>query len=473
MALEWIRRALSSKIFPYLTAAVMLLCYYTGGDLIALYFLTAATILMLLLLDDLTPFVNSLLFLIVVVSYKNSPSPFAGNSDYYFRPAVLGQLIAMLSLTVIACIYRLATTFAKRKFKPTPVFYTLCALSAAFLLNGLFGSGYRAMDFMYGLAMCFVYLVIFMLLKDNLKPGKDAYEYIAHCFVALSILLVSELALTYLTNPNVLVDGHIDRYYIAFGWGVYNTMGLLLLLSIPSVIYLATLYKRGYLLFIYSLALVCACCLSMSRQAILGAVIVYPICLVMLFMRSKQRLVNGVILGAAALAAMIVAIIFREFLIDTVKNLLHNIFDDVGNLDGGGRMVLYIAALKDFAKSPVFGEGFFSPLLISNFSGNVTGMDFDLHFYHNTVLQMMGACGLVGLICYTVHRVITVLCFCNNVTHERSYIAVSILVILLLSLLDVYMFDVLPTLIYSFLLAVLVASDKKPERKPKIVTITV
>ena len=80
---------------------------------------------------------------------------------------------------------------------------------------------------------------------------------------------------------------------------------------------------------------------------------------------------------------------------------------------------------------------------------------------HNTVLELMAACGIVGLAVYLVHRVQTVISFFKNITMERSFIALTILPILILSLLDVHIFVIFPTLIYSGLLAVLIKSQNK------------
>ena len=439
----------------------MLLCYFTGGDIFAIYYLALSAVLMFVLLDDLTPAINVFLFMAVVVSYKNSPSYTAGNSDYYFRPAILSQIIVLVSLIVIACIYRLVKTCVNKKFKPTAVFYSLCALSAAFLLNGAFSKDYNIMNLPYGLLQCVLYLGIFSVFQNNLKPRKETFKYLANCFVALSILLLAELVSKYF-DPQVFSGWQIDRDYITFGWGVRNTMGMMLLLCVPSVMYLASLYKRGYLLFCYSFVILAGCLLSMSRQTILGAVIIYPICLYMLFRHSKYRAVNAALLAVAAVAVLAVIIIFRDLVSDIIKSAYEGMFLN-GELDGSGRIELYIFAAMDFSKAPLFGAGFFNETMLNYMDTTVSGLGINLHFYHNTILQMMASCGIVGLVCYTVHRAVTVMCLCRGINRYKSYIAVTILVILLLSLLDIHMLDIFPTFIYSYLLAMLAATGPKPQ----------
>ena len=102
--IDIVKNVLSSKFFPFATAALFLLCYYTALDLLAIYYLAIVAILILLLLEDITPLIPQLLFINLVVSLKNAPS--LGTTDFYMRPEVLAQAGAMFALAVCALIYR-------------------------------------------------------------------------------------------------------------------------------------------------------------------------------------------------------------------------------------------------------------------------------------------------------------------------------------------------------------------------------
>jgi hypothetical protein len=80
--------------------------------------------------------------------------------------------------------------------------------------------------------------------------------------------------------------------------------------------------------------------------------------------------------------------------------------------------------------------------------------------YHDTLLQFLGACGAVGLFAYGVHRSQTVISYVKNITVERTYIALTILALLLVSLFDNHLFYIFPTLTYSMIVAVMVNSEK-------------
>ena len=145
-----VKELLSWRFFPFIIAAVILADYYLGWDLVTFYFVCIIGIAMLLLLEDLSPMLPLFLLMNVMISVENSPSPLAGGSDFYFRTEVLTQIAVLVALFVTAALLRLYFTVKSGKFKITPVFWGLCLLSAAFLLNGIFVSGYSAMNLLYG-----------------------------------------------------------------------------------------------------------------------------------------------------------------------------------------------------------------------------------------------------------------------------------------------------------------------------------
>ncbi|MDE7454179.1 MAG: hypothetical protein K2N22_07220 [Clostridia bacterium] len=293
------KKILSSKYLPFLTAAVSLICYFNGLDLVGMYFLAAVGIAMLIALDDLTPLICQFPFLYLSISRKNSPSYTVGGSDYYFQTAVIVQCAVLAALFIAAMIYRIVMLGVRRKFKPTPVFFGLCVLSVTFLLNGVAVKDYDPMNLAYGAVMAFFFLGIFTLLKDNLNINKETFTAIALGFMAVSIVLVTELIVTYFTTEGVFTENGIDRNKLMYGWGVHNSMGMMLVLCVPSAFYLAGKYRFGFPLTVWGLVLSVAAVMSMSRQAILGVAVILPICAIILLVKGKNRIANTLILGFA------------------------------------------------------------------------------------------------------------------------------------------------------------------------------
>ena len=451
-----LKRALASKFFPFATAAVNLLCYYLGLDLVMIYYTAVVGVLILVLCDDLSPLISVFLFMNVMISKQHSPSYTTGGSQYYFQTAVLAQIIVLICAVVAGAVYRITKTFVKKKFKPTPTFYGLCALAAALILNGIFSENYKPLDIMYGAFMAFFFLGIFVLMKDNVKPGKELYERIAFAFIALSAVLLIELAVTYATTENLISDGNINRNLIMFGWGIYNTYGMLMTMCIPAALFLAARYKHGYLFTAYSIILLAAAVLCMSRQSMLASPVIFLICVIILLVKGKYRLQNLIICGVAIAVAAVLTGVFHT----KVEKFLAGIFSNIkvgGELDGSSRASLWSTAFLNFLSAPVFGSGFYVDLPQAL---PMVGLDIIPPMYHNTFMQLLGACGIAGLLAYVVHRIQTVISFLKNITLERTYIAITILALLIISIVDNHMFYLFPTIVYSSLLSVLIKSEK-------------
>lgn len=453
---EIIQKILSSKYFPFVTAAVTLLSYYLGWDVVLFYYIAIVGILMLLFLDDITPIISLFLFMSVSISLINTPSPTMGNSDYYHRPEIYIQIFTIVGLFIATAVFRLVMTVIKKKFTVSPLFYGLCALAAALFINGLFSANYNPKNLLYGLIMAACFLGIFCVLKDNLKMNSESYENIAYGFLAFSVLLVVELIVAYATTEGLFANGVINRYKLIFGWGVYNTYGVFLVSCIPPVIFLSGKKKFGFVYTLYSFVLFVAVFFSCSRQAMVGAVLVYPFCIAALFVKGKNRIANACILSAAAVAGIILIGIYHEYVFRFFEEIFNNVVVD-GELSGSGRIRLWREAIENFKAFPIFGKGFYVKFSYTAQSG----LGFIPFMCHNTPLQLLSSCGIVGFGAYTVHRIQTVISVFKNVTIERAFIATSILAMLIISLFDNHMFNIFPTIIYSCLIAVLAAGEKK------------
>lgn len=432
-------------------------CYYLGWDMVTIYYLGITVILMLLFLDDLTPLVSQLLFFNVIVSLKNSPSydtvPYVYpdvNLNYYSTPSNLALIGVILGFVIIAIIVRFITVFKSKNCKPTPVLWGLCALGIAFLLSGAGKQDYSVFDFLYSIIMAAVYVGLFALITFNVKICEENYKKICFGFLALSILLITELLAVYIKNGSDMLNsqGEIIKSNLVFGWGIWNTMGMLLVVCIPAVVLLATKYEYGFLFVFYATIIAAAAILSLSRQAMVGAIVVYPASLLLAVIKSKNRKLTVItVVGITAICA--IAVISKW---GTILRLLGSIFDNLldgnGNIAGNGRMRLMNTAMQFFADNPLFGAGFFL-----NFSENdFTGLDFVPEFACNTLAEILAACGMVGIVAYLVHRVQTFVYFTQNPTFDKTYLALIIAGILITSLFDNHMFNILPNLIYSSVL---------------------
>ena len=432
------------------------MCYYLGWDVVVFYYIAIVGIAILLLLDDATPFVSLLLFMSVSISLKNTPSDTMGNTDYYHRPEIYIQIFTIISLLVATTIYKLIKNIVLKKFKITPIFFGMCGFALILMLNGLFSNDYNPKNLLYGFILASCILGIYSFLKDNFRLDSEGFEKIAYSFLAFSVLLLIELVVAYATTEGIFENGTIVRSRLIFGWGVYNTYGVMLTMCIPGTIYLAGKKKFGFVYTLYSFVLFVALFFSCSRQAMVGGPIVYLLSIIVLFIKGKNKFSNACVLTAAVGLGVILVAAYHNAVIRFFEEIFDNLIVD-GELDGSGRTRLWREAIEYFKNYPIFGSGFFVHF---SYSGN-SGLGFMPLMCHNTLLELLSASGIVGLIVYLGHRTQTIISFCKNITYERTFIALTILSILLLSLLDNHIFNIFPTIIYSSLIAVLDKSEEK------------
>ncbi len=445
---------LGSAYFPFLSAAVALLCYYTGLDVVLMCYLGITAAAILLLLEDISPVLNVLLYLRVCLSLEKSP---LYSDSALAKWGLLIPAIIIAAAAIIILIYRIVRMCKSKSFKLTPVLYGMFAFSAVIMLGGIGAEDYSPQNLMFGAFMFLALVGIFVLVKDNVRCDTKSFEQMSYALVAFSFLLVVELAVNYLTVDGIIVDGKIVRSEIKFGWGPYTSYGVLSVMTLPAILYLAGKLKYGFLLTAYSAAVVAASILCCSRQGIVALAVIYPASLLMLLIKGKNKVVNGCVIGLILVVCAVLCGVYFEQILDFFKRLFANVFED-GQLNGSGRMKLWKQALKNYLRYPIMGIGFYTDTLYE-----YEKFRFLPYVCHNTILQMMSACGTVGIAAYAVHRVQTVISFFKNITTERVLIVLCASSILITSLLDVHIFGILLTMVYSFFVAVLVKSEKKQD----------
>lgn len=462
------KEILVSRCFPFITAAISLFCYYLGLDIVFIYYIGIVGIMILLFLDDISPFVTLLLFMCILISRENSPSNLSTSSNYYFSPAILTQIFIVIGALSTALIYRIILTCIRRQFSISAIFWGLCAFAVVLLCNGLFSQNYTTKNLVYGLVMALCFLGIFTALKDNLSMTDEAFERIALSFFALSIVLIFELLVAYFTVDGLYVDGNFNREKLTFGWGMWNTMGMMLLICLPSVLYLAGKYKYGFIFTLFSIVLFVTIWMSCSRQSMLASLVLYPVCLIVLLVKGNNRFANICLVVCSFVAILILLLISRDTILKYFKDLISKIVVN-GELSGNGRMKLWEGGIKNFKSAPFLGIGFYANLYTEFLDGflGFSGMSLIPNMCHNTFIQLLSACGIIGLLTYLIHRVQTIISFFKNINFNRTFIALTIVALVGVSLIDNHIFNIFPTIIYSCLIAILVASEKKDNQSRK------
>lgn len=453
-----IEKAFSSIFFPIVTAFVTILCYYLGWDIVTIWYICLCGTAILVCCKDITPLFCPFLFSNIIFSIRNCPSDMGAESDYFIRPAILGQLISLLTIFIITLIVRMALNVKRGNFKPNRIFFGLIALAAVMMLSGSFYSSYTPLNLAFGLLLSIVMVGIFVVFSSNGMPTQKNFKQIAYYLIILFAAITLELTVAYFTIDGLLDGGTINRGKLFMGWGTYNNMGMLLTVTIPAWFYLAIKNKLSFLFFLGGTANLAAAVMSMSRQAILMGAIVYILCTIWLLVArgGRDRIINASLAGGFLLIGIITASVMHEQMGYIFASLVASFST------GSGRIYLWKQGLRDFCNSPLFGVGFYNPKAVHGEAGYFETVIANIipYMYHDTLVQFLGSCGLIGFFVYVFHRAQTINSFLNNITIERIFIAATMVALLLVSLLDNHLFYFLPTIIYAVMLAMLSVTEK-------------
>ena len=466
---QFLRRALSSYFFPLVTAVVSVGCYYLGWDIVNIWYLCICGTAIMVCCKDVSPALCLILFFSLLPSPQHSPSFNGQSSNYLLSPPILAQEIIGVIFFIGTVLFRLVWGIVKGKFKITPLFWGVVALSAAFVLNGIFYSHYTPKSLLYGLGLAGILIAFYVFCYCNFGRDEQTFKQVASYFVAVAAAVGVELIVCYLTHLNKGDESW--RSVLRFGWGTYNQAGLMLAFTIPAWFYFAGKYKRGYFFLLGAVVNEGLCLLSQSRQAMLMSLVILCVCCVWILIwdKGKKRVVDLIMMGAVIAVLIVAAGIMHEKVLAFLKSAI-----DKGSLaTGSGRTTLWKQGWHNFLRQPLFGVGFYDPAAQGFYEGE-TLVSSEVGFFkpgdlshsiprmcHNTVFQLLSSCGIIGLVAYVFHRTQTVISYINNRTPERTFIGLTMCVLLLMSLLDNHIFYFLPEIQYAILLAVLSATEKE------------
>ncbi len=462
-----LQHILNSRYLAFFSALVVCICYYLGLDIVSIYYMAIVVILMFVFLRDLTMLIPHVGIVALIPSLQNAPSELANGSDYYTRPVIWIQIGILGIILIAAIIFRFTMIGRERTFKPNGIFWGLCILCAVFLLSGAGYANYTWMNLAYGAVLSFCFLGVFVLFAGSIKVTEENFIKICWGFVALSVMLVIEEFVKYmqlLPEVKMFLSGEMVyddfKMYMVYGWGVWNTIGLMFNLCIPAVFLLASKYKHGWILVIYATILAGCTVLTCSRQAYLGLIVTYPLPAIVSIVKGKRWKASLGIICALVLAAIIVCLCNLSKVKEAVTQLLNSLFSSDGDYTGNGRFHLIMEAMNHFVEEPFLGAGWY--MGVADNSDTMINLSLIPSFACDTFAEILGACGLIGLMAYCIHRIQTIIEFLKHPSADKLIMAMIIIAILVMSLVDSHIFYMLPTVIYSALLP-FVCTDKKEE----------
>ena len=419
-------------------------------DLAASGIYTLLSLYIFLFSEDLLPFAPICVSCYIAPSVGNNP----GKNDSSVFSGAGGICILVCGILIAAgFLYRLIRDrklFLHKRYAFLP---GMLLLFAAYLAGGIGSEGYREkalQHLVFALLQGASVIVFYLVLSGGVRWDKTTRDYFPWIGLSLGGVLFAEILWIYL-QPGTVIAGVIHRENIYTGWGIHNNLGGMLAMMIPFAFYLATKYRRGWMGTVFGSLFLAGVILTCSRNAILTGGAIYFICIVLMLYYARNRKGNTIAALVCVGVASLGVILFSQQLLQLFSDILTLGFDP------NSRDSIYTKGLLLFKKYPVFGGSFFAPPELSpwGWSQSESFTGFFPARWHNTFIQLLASCGIVGLISYLPHRIQVFFLILRKPTKERAFIGCSILVLLICSLFDCHLFNIGPTLFYSVALAFL------------------
>lgn len=438
------------NLYPLIYAFLTLVCSFTGVELV-FYALTAIVVVFTTIFcRNTNSLMAPLVMAVYAVSQRHTPQP-PYNSDYLYRPYVLGTLGGLFALVFAAFLFRLiaykgsANVFRTR----TKTRAGLFAMAAVLILNGIFFSGYTIANLLLGIVLAFSFVFFYIYFYNTLEWTEDTAKYAARVLVlASAVILIQFLELLIFDDPQ-------KKAQLILGWGMSNNIGGMLAMFMPASFYLAYKSKYGPAYYIFGLLVFVGVVRSLSRTSALVGGAILVACMILLSIKGRYRLFVR-IFNIVFVAAAILCVVLPTELWDVFRHYFEFGFDD------SGRWEIWINGLKNFLRAPIFGVGFYTPIA-PDWSYEIENWVFP-DMYHNTFVQMLASCGIVGLAAYIFHLAQGAVLIFRKTSVERIFFFLVILVLSAMSMADNHLFHVFPTLVYSMLIAL---CEKDYEKKAK------
>ena len=448
--IDQIRKFYRGIWYPILVAALVLTGNLTGWDVPLASTILLTMIPGLLIMHDtdflIAPFT---MFAFTVTARYFDHETVNYHYDRYLEkpwPVVVGIVGGAMLASLIFFLVR--NRKGVNRIGKSQILISLLILCGVMLFNGVFNPRYTPKNLLFAAIFAGSIVLVYLLFALYGNFDSAAIDRFFYCMVVTGVLILAELIGTYFIG-DVIREGSIVKERVILGWGVWTSVGGMLVFLMPAPFYFARWHRRGWIFYLLGLAAFAGTVLSQSRGAMLIGGVILAVCLIAVCSGGPNRRINRlftVVLIAAGAAALV---IFRSRFGFLTEN-----FADLGFSDNG-RLDLWKAGVEHFRAYPVFGSGFYD-----SYSGewNFSGYPY---FYHNTLVQMLAACGAAGLLAYLWHRALTVRLFFRWRSVPKTFLGFCVLGLLLCSLIDVLFFKTYPTVFYALILLHAEMSEKR------------
>lgn len=427
-------------LYPPLVCLLVLQGYFTGHELIY----GAINVLLFSLSLWFSDSAKHTLIFGGTFMYQISPGhapTVPAKSDYFFvegRPVLIAILAIVLIASFVAYAVR-TKAYLDFTVRKCSMLLPMLLLAVAFITNGFFSETHTSKDFLLGIAEAGAYFAFFLVFYFGFrKEDLHGIEgYFCYCTFWIATVILIQLGDLYLHGNVIRDDGAISAYAINLGWGVSTIIGAALAVLIPILLYGAMRSRFPIPYFVMSFAVLIGCFFSMSRMALGVGALFFGISVLIGCFSGEKKTMFQIATIVMILTLIVLCIGYYEQLYQ-----LFAVYFEKG-FSSTGRQALWQKCVQGFFEHPLFGAGFFGLELGENVS----------HFAHNTIFQMLGACGTFGIIAYLIYRIETIFLFFKSPSLFKTMMALSAAALITASLLDIFLFSFFPMIYHSALLA--------------------
>ncbi|MBE6552741.1 MAG: O-antigen ligase family protein [Ruminococcaceae bacterium] len=438
---DTIRRFYDGIYYPIAVILLVFLGHVLELDVLFAALIALSVIPALLLCSDLRFLITPYLSIYFVIGVKDYTPSQTGMAERFLNPAVL-TLAAILAVALIVAFVLFFKHNAKNAnpLHSRALFWSMILFCCILLTNGVFFANYTPKNLLFVSSIALPLLVSYLPFALFLRFDRKTFDYFLSVLVLIGLLLSAELLFAYATTVR-FENGQIVKESVILGWGVWTNVGCMLAMLMPACFYFAHSHRYGWIGLILGFFEFFCIVLSQSRGALLVGALALMLCLLILCIGGKNRRFNrvftAVVFGLGGVAVLLVS----EHLAVLVKSFLQTGFSD------NGRFEIWRLGISNFKRAPIFGCGFYE-----SYENPAWDVGVFPHLYHNTVIQLLSSGGVMALLAYLCHRVLSIRALFRSPTHGKLFLAVGILSLLAFSLLDVMFFMIYPIMFYSLML---------------------
>lgn len=435
------RRFYNGALYPILIVLLSFIGHVSELDVAFMATILLSSVPAFFLCNSIHFFAMPFLCTLFTVAIKDYKTTDHGFTERFINASTFITGGITLSLVIIGIIYfawKKRTSY--NKLPKGGLWLGLAAFCILMLPGGLFSQNYTVMNAVFAVMIATSIFGLYLLFAFYTDFNEKRVDYFMYCFMLCGLLICVQLIWAYFTTVQFDANG-VVKGSVVLGWGIWTGIGGMLAFLMPATFYFAASHRHGWAAYLLGLLEYFCIVLSQSRAALLFGSLGLVLCIGYLFFKGKNRKQNRLI----TLILFVIGVVGIVVLWDKVSALLGNLSSF--GLSDNGRYEKWMIGWNHFLDYPILGSGFYDSFVDPAFEHG-----FDPYLYHNNLIQMLAACGIVGLLGYLFHRIQTISLFVKRRNPQNYFLAAALISFIGFNCLDVLFFKFYPGFFYAIML---------------------